>query len=78
MAEQKTAKRRAASGIGLAEYVTVREEMAILGRNRQTIYNLVNRGKLRKFKREVGGRGIGRTLFVRTEVEGLRDKVVRG
>ena len=76
--QTKTTKKRAVSTTSEpTEYVSVREAMEILGKNKQTIYNLIRRGKLRKYRREVG-EGIGgtRTLLSRSEVEGLKGKVV--
>jgi excisionase family DNA binding protein len=53
-------------------FLTMRETCARLRVSRQTVYNLIRRGKLKQYKREIG-QGIGgvRTLFDAAEVDAL-------
>ena len=52
------------------ENVTVSEAVQMLGVTRQTIYNLIERGRLTPLKSQ--GIGPNRTYFDRAQVEALR------
>ncbi len=58
-------------------FVSVREAMDILRVSKPTVYNLIARGKLKKYHREIGtGRGGTRTFLKRSEVETLKVSVI--
>lgn len=53
-------------------WLTMQETMAALGVSRQTVVNLVARGKLHKFVRPIGrGKGGTRVVFDAAEVRAL-------
>lgn len=53
-------------------FLTMHETMAALGVTRQTVVNLVARGKLKKYVRPIGqGRGGTRVVFDAAEVKAL-------